>query len=423
MKKSLNEVIYRRKDCRACASGELDLIFALKPTPIGDAFVTEDRVGKEQPLYPIDLFMCRSCGLAQLLDVIDPDLLYGDYLYVTGSSFGLAEHFAAYARHVVTRCKLSPRSLVVDLGSNDGTLLRPFQGLEMKVLGVEPASHIAAEATRTGVVTYGEYFTPELAKRIVAEHGRAKAVTANNVFANIDELQPWAVGINELLAPDGVFIFESFYLADLVKNMVFDFIYHEHLTAFSVKPVRALFEKVGLQLIAIERVPTKGGSLRYFIQRLGGPLADDGSVTDFLAYEEKCRLYDKQTYVAFAAKIDRLKQSTREYLAKVKAAKKTVAAFGASITGTTLIYHFEIGDFIDFMVDDNPAKVGRFSPGLHIPVLASSALEEKRPECVVTLAWRYADHFISQHEEYVASGGKFVVPVPEFRVVTSETSR
>ena len=417
------EVIYRRKNCRGCGSTKLDLIFALKPTPIGDAFVTTEKVGIEQPLYPIDVFMCADCGLAQLLDVIDPDVLYGDYLYVTGSSFGLSEHFSAYAKHVAERCGLAKGSFVVDLGSNDGTLLRPFKELGMNVAGVEPASHIAAEATRSGIPTYGEYFTPEMARRLVSEKGNPKIVTANNVFANIDDLKPWVEGINELLAADGVFIFESFYLADLVKNMVFDFIYHEHLTAFSVRPVRKLFESVGLELVAVERVPTKGGSLLYFIQRSGGPVKDALSVASLLELEEKVKLYEKQTYVDFSNRINRLKRLTREHLSAAKAKNQTVAAFGASITGTTLIYHFELGGLIDYMVDDNPAKIGRYSPGLHIPVLPSSALEEKKPECTLALAWRYADLFISQHPKYLSEGGEFVVPVPEFRVVTRETAR
>ena len=414
------EVIHRRNDCRGCASRDLDLIFALKPTPIGDAYVTKEQVGVEQPLYPIDLFMCKQCGLVQLLDVIDPDILYGDYLYVTGSSFGLAEHFAAYARHVVDRCHLVKGSLVVDLGSNDGTLLRPYKALGMDVAGVEPASHIAAEATRSGIPTYGEYFTPDMVKRLVAEKGNPKIVTANNVFANIDQLKPWVEGINELLASDGVFIFESFYLADLVKNMVFDFIYHEHLTAFSVKPVRKLFEGVGLTLVAVERVPTKGGSLRYFIQRSGGPLRADDSVAELLAFEEKVKLYDKQTYLDFSVKIERLKQQTRNHLSSAKSKGRTIAGFGASITGTTLIYHFELGGLIDYLVDDNPAKVGRFSPGLHIPVLPASGIYERKPDYVLVLAWRFAETFIQKHQAYLDQGGCFVVPLPEFKIIRND---
>ena len=414
------EVIYRRNDCRGCASRDLDLIFALKPTPIGDAYVTKEKVGVEQPLYPIDVYMCNQCGLAQLLDVIDPDVLYGDYLYVTGSSFGLAEHFAAYARHVVDRCHLVKGSLVVDLGSNDGTLLRPYKALGMDVAGVEPASHIAAEATRSGIHTYGEYFTPDLVKRLVAEKGNPKIVTANNVFANIDELNAWVEGINELLASDGVLVFESFYLADLVKNMVFDFIYHEHLTAFSVKPVRKLFEAVGLTLVAAERVPTKGGSLRYFIQRSGGPLRADDSVAELLAFEEKVKLYDKQTYLDFSVKIERLKQQTRNHLSSAKSKGRTIAGFGASITGTTLIYHFELGGLIDYLVDDNPAKVGRFSPGLHIPVLPASGIYERKPDYVLVLAWRFAETFIQKHQAYLDQGGCFVVPLPEFKIIRND---
>jgi SAM-dependent methyltransferase len=412
-------VIHRRNDCRACGSRDLELVFSLKPSPIGDAYVTADRVDVAQPSYPIDLHLCRQCGLGQISDVIDAEILYGEYIYVTASSLGLAEHFRDYAESVIGRCKLAPGSLVIDIGSNDGTLLRQFQQRGMRVLGVEPASHIAAQATASGVETVAEFFTPPAAKRITAKYGHAKLVTANNVFANIDDLMSWVKGIDELLAPDGVFAFESYYLADLVQNMVFDFIYHEHLSAFSVKPMKALFERVGLELAAVQRVPTKGGSLRYFVQRAGGPLADDGSVRELLAHEEKMGLYRKETYAAFASKVDALKEQTRSYLTRARKEGKTIAGFGASITGTTLIYHFELEGLLDYLVDDNPAKQGRYSPGLHLPVLPSSALYERKPDIVVVLAWRFAEPFIGKHGAYLAAGGTFVVPVPEFRLVTN----
>ena len=412
-------VIHRRSDCRACASKQLELVFSLKPTPIGDAFVTAEQVHTEQPSYPIDLFMCQNCGLAQLTDVIDPEVLYGDYIYVTASSLGLAEHFRAYAKDVVNRCRLGAGSLVVDLGSNDGTLLRQFKDLGMRVLGVEPASHIAAEATAGGIQTIDSFFEPSLARRLAGEFGPAKVVTANNVVANIDDLMSWVSGINNLLAADGVFVFESYYLADLVQNMVFDFLYHEHLSAFSIRPVQALFGRVGLDLVAVQRVPTKGGSLRYFVQRPGGPLAKDGSVADLLAHEEETGLYQEATYSAFASKINGLKEQTVNFLAQARKEKRTVAGFGASITGTTLIYHFEIGGYLDFLVDDNPAKQGRYSPGLHLPVLPSSALYERKPDYVIVLAWRYAEPFIKKNRAYLDSGGRFLVPVPEFKVVAN----
>lgn len=413
-------VIHRRSDCRGCGSRDLELVFSLKPSPIGDAYVTPERVSVPQPSYPIDLHMCRQCGLAQILDVIDPEILYGEYIYVTASSMGLAEHFRSYADSVTDRCRLSPDSLVVDIGSNDGTLLRCFQQRGMNVLGVEPAAHIAAQATAGGIETIDRFFTPDLAMQMVAEHGHARLVTANNVFANIDDLKSWVDAVNELLAGDGVFVFESYYLADLVQNMVFDFIYHEHLSAFSVKPIQALFGRVGLELAAVQRVPTKGGSLRYFVQRPGGPLANDGSVGEMRALEDSMGLYRKETFSAFADKINGLKEKTRKFLAQAKREGKSIAGFGASITGTTLIYHFEIGGYLDYLVDDNLAKQGRFSPGLHLPVLPSSALSERKPDYVVVLAWRFAEPFIRKNRAYLEGGGSFVIPVPEFKVVAND---
>jgi hypothetical protein len=353
------------------------------------------------------------------MDVIDPEILYGEYIYVTASSMGLADHFRDYADSVTGRCGLNPNSLVVDIGSNDGTLLRRFKDCGMSVLGVEPATHIAAEATATGIKTIGKFFTPDLAKQIAAEHGRAKLVTANNVFANIDDLMSWVNGVNELLADDGVFVFESYYLADLVQNMVFDFIYHEHLSAFSVKPIQFLFKRVGLELVAVQRVDTKGGSLRYFVQRPKGPLEIDGSVDKMLMSEDSLGLYRKETFSAFTEKVNGLKEKTKKFLTQAKSEGKSIAGFGASITGTTLIYHFEIGEYLDYLVDDNPAKQGRFSPGLHLPVLPSSALYERKPDYLVVLAWRFAEPFIKKNHAFLDGGGCFVIPVPEFKVVAN----
>lgn len=411
------DVIHRRRDCRGCGSHDLELVFSLRPTPIGDAYVTPERVNVPQPSYPIDLHMCKQCGLAQILDVIDPEILYGEYIYITASSLGLAEHFRGYADNVIERLGLKPDSLVVDIGSNDGTLLKQFQARGMRVLGVEPATHIAAQATVSGIDTIDKFFAPDLARQMVAERGHAKLVTANNVFANIDDLTSWVDAINLLLATDGVFVFESYYLADLVENMVFDFIYHEHLSAFSVKPIQALFKRVNLELVAVQRVPTKGGSLRYFVQRSGGPLVNDGSVDAMLAMENSMGLYRKETFVAFADKVNNLKEKTRTYLAQAKSDGKKIAGFGASITGTTLIYHFEIGGYLDYLVDDNPAKQGRYSPGLHLPVLPSTALYERKPDCVVILAWRYAEPFMKKNQAYLDNGGCFIIPVPEFKVI------
>ncbi|RTY38344.1 methyltransferase domain-containing protein [Chlorobium phaeovibrioides] len=425
----MSDVIHRRTDCRACGCKNLMLVFRLKPSPIGDAYVQSDRLTEPQLSYPIDLFMCPQCGLAQIIDIIKPEILYGEYLDVKASSLGFLQHFQEYASSVIKRCRLSAGDHVINICSNDAfrgglrcgndsTFLRYFHASGMNVLGIEPASHIAAQATANGITTIGKFFTPDLAREIVATYGPAKLVTANNVFANIDDLRSWVEGVNQLLAVDGVFVFESYYLADLVHNMVFDFIYHEHLSAFSVKPIQALFQSIGLELVVVERVATKGGSLRYFVQRPGGPIANDGSVEKLLQEEESMGLYRKETYIAFADKVNALKDETKRFLIQAKSEGKSIAGFGASITGTTLIYHFEIGEYLDYLVDDNLAKQGRFSPGFHLPVLPTSALYERKPDYVVILAWRFAEPFIKNNQAYVMEGGAFVVPVPLFKVVS-----
>ena len=416
----MRDAIHRRSSCRGCEGHDLEMVFSLKPSPIGDAYVTSEMLNVNQPSYPIDLYMCKSCGLAQLIDTIDPDILYGEYIYVTASSTGLSGHFQAYADSVINLCGLKPGSLVVDLGSNDGTLLRHFQQRGMSVLGVEPAAHIAAQATASGIVTIDDFFSSDLAKKMVANHGYAKLITANNVFANIDDLMSWVAAVNELLDADGVFVFESYYLADLVQNMVFDFIYHEHLSSFSVRPMQALFERVGLELVVVERVATKGGSLRYFVQRSNGSLKKDGSVVEMLALEQSMGLYRKETFTAYADKISGLKEQTKIFLANARSEGKSVAGFGASITGTTLIYHFEIGEYLDYLVDDNLAKQGRFSPGLHLPVFPSSILCERKPDYVIILAWRFAKTIISKNQAYLEGGGQFIIPVPEFNICSTE---
>ena len=390
----MNDVVYRRKNCRACNCQELDLVLSLNPTPIGDAYVSLSDIDVVQPSFPIDLYMCQSCGLAQLLDVIDPKILYGDYIYLTESSVGLSKHFEEYASTVIGQCDLKAKSLVIDLGSNDGTLLRFFQARGMDVLGIEPAAHIARHANKIGTPTIDSFFSPDLAKEVVKKYGRAKIITAN-----------------------GVFVFESYYLADLINNMVFDFIYHEHLSSFSVKPIQKLFKKIGLELVRIERIPTKGGSLRYYVQRNFGPVMKDGSVEGLVAQEEQMGLYKKSTYLEFTNKINKLKKDTKEFLEKLQKEGKKIAAFGASITCTTLIYHFEIGSHLSYLVDDNVAKQGRFSPGLHLPVLAPSVLHDDMPDYVIILAWRFRELIISSNLNYLEKGGGFLTPIPSFEII------
>lgn len=404
----------RRNDCRLCHSRNLELVLKLTPTPLADSYL---RVKEVQPVFPLDLYLCRDCGFAQLLDVVQPQHIYLDYIYETVSSLGLVEHFANYAAEVLGRIKPPPGALVIDVGSNDGTLLKSYQKRGMKVLGVDPAREIAARATAAGVETLAEFLTVPVARRIRQERGPAAIVSANNVIANIDDLDEIAAAIPELLAPDGVFVFESYYLGDLVQNMVFDFIYHEHISSFAVKPVALFFQRHGLELVDVLRVPTKGGSLRYTIQLAGGPRKTAPIIGELLALEAQQGLDQPEMFRAFNARIERAKADTLAVLQKLKTEGKSVAGYGASATTTTLVYHFGMGGLIDYLVDDYPAKQGTFSPGLHLPVLPSEALYERRPDAVVVMAWRYYEPIMRRHQKYSAQGGKFIVPMPELIIL------
>src|SRR3990167_374218 len=384
-----------RIDCRICHGTRLELILKLAPTPIGDEFLL---VPKEQPLHPIDLYQCQDCGLAQLLYEIPPEEIYKDYLYLTGSSVGLDEHFAQYARRVATVCNLQKGDLVVDIGSNDGTLLKHFRALGMRVYGFEPCEQIARIARKeNGIPTIGDYFHKGL-----SAGEKAKLITANNVVANINDLDAFMEGIIDLLADDGTFIFESFYLGDVVRNMVFDFIYHEHLSAFSIRPVKLLMRRYGMRLYKTEHLKTKGGSIRYYCTRYYAG-RNQTEVED-----DDERLYEKETYVEFTERIEDEKKKTLAFLGHLKSQGKTICGFGASISCTTLLYHFGLGEFLDYLVDDNPAKIGRFSPGTHLPVNSTDRLDI---DYVLCLAWRFADDFKRDHPNT-----KLIVPLPHFHV-------
>lgn len=413
----MSELAYRRADCRLCHGRELELALGLTPTPLADAYVPPSRADEQQSVFPLDMYLCRTCGFVQLLDVVQPQEIYVDYIYETQSSLGLDEHFDAYAGDVVERVRPAPGALVIDVGSNDGTLLRSFRDRGLTVLGIDPAVEIARQATAAGVETLAEFLTPEVARRVRSERGVAAVVTANNVIANIDDLDEVAAAIRELLAPDGVFVFESFYLGDLVRNMVFDFFYHEHLSAFAVRPVDRFFRRHGMELIEAQRVPTKGGSLRYTIQLEGGPRAVTPSVAELRELEERQGLDTLELFRRFAGQIEAAKQQVLPLVRRLKDEGKAIAGYGASATTTTLVYHFELGGSIDYFVDDYPAKQGLLSPGLHIPVLPSEALYERDPEYALVMAWRYYEPIMRRHARFSERGGRFIVPMPELKVL------
>ena len=410
---------YRRGTCRLCGGNRLTEVLSLRPTPPANAFVPERELSAEQDVYPLDVYFCEDCTHVQLLDVVDPKVLFGNYVYVSGTSPVFIQHFKSYAEAIVSAYAPVPDgALALDIGSNDGTLLKQFRDLGMNVLGVDPARDISVAATAAGIDTLAAFFSRDLAGEIRAKHGLAKVVTANNVFAHADDLSDITLGVCELLSPDGVFVFEVSYLVDVFEGTLFDTIYHEHLAYHTVRPLQQFFDRHGLELIKAERVASHGGSLRGVVQHKDGPYEVDASVFACVVHEAEIGLHEAASLQQFGEQICSIGMELMALLNSIKASGKRIAGFGAPAKATTLMYQFDMGpDMIDFIVDDSPLKQKLFSPGMHIPVLPSEALYSKRPDAVVVLAWNFAESIIEKHAAFVEQGGQFIVPLPTVRIV------
>lgn len=412
-----SSLCHRRTDCRLCGSTELTVVLELTPTPPANAFVPEADRHKPQPLFPLDVFFCEACHHVQLLDVVSPELLFGHYVYVSGTSPVFVRHFESYARQVMADYDLKPGSLVIDVGSNDGTLLRFFKESGMTVLGIDPAQEIAEAATAAGIPTLHAFFDASQARAIAAAHGKAAVVTANNVFAHIDDLAGVVEGVKTVLAPDGVFVFEVSYLQDVFTKTLFDTMYHEHLSYHSVEPLVVFFDRLGMELCDALRIDTHGGSLRGVACWKGAKVVSPNVATR-IAEERHLGLDRAETFTAYAGQIAAVGRELKRLLLEQKALGKRIAAYGAPAKATTLMFHFDIGpDTVDFIVDDSPLKIGLFSPGMHIPVISSEEMYARKPDVLVVLAWNFADSIIAKNQRFIEGGGMFVVPLPAVRVV------
>ena len=377
--------------------------------------VAQDHAGVAQVSVPLDLYLCRDCGHLQILDVIDPDIQYTHFKYTTSISLGLPEHFRKLADELIGLTGTKPGSLIVEIGSNDGTLLRPFKERGLNVLGIDPARETALRATATGVPTLAEFFTSKLADEIVQKHGRAAVVIANNTFANIDNLDDVTIGIERLLAPGGVFVFETSYGADVVEKFLLDTVYHEHLSYFMARPLIAFFRRHGLELFDVQHIWTKGGSLRGLVKRAEDPRPISPSVATMAERERSLGLDGLTPYRKFAAHISRIRTEIDRIVTDYRGRGQKIAGYGASVGTVTLVQQFGLGSALDFIVDDNPLADAIIGPDYRIPVLSPVALDERKPSLVMILAWRYAEPIRQKNMRYVQSGGRFLVMLPDVK--------
>ena len=397
---------YIRQSCRLCDSNNIKVVLPLQKSPLCDAYL---ELPKKQKFYNLNLCLCNECGFSQIDTVIDPEIIYRDYIYVTTSSPGLQAHFEKYALEVCNFLNLDKSKLTVDIGSNDGTLLKVFQKFNHNVLGIEPSVKAASSANENGIETLSEFFDIGLANAIVDQYGKASLITINNLFANVDNLNEFVEGINVLLDSNGVLVIESSYLLDMIDNMVFDFIYHEHLSYFSILPLVRFFKQFDMRLIHVNEVGTKGGSLRYYWARNNSKWNPSLNVKELSLREAKAGI-NTEKFKDYETRIEAVKFQLLEFLEKHKEEK--IVGYGASATSTTLISHFELHKYFSYLVDDNVDKVNTFSPGYHVPVYSPKKLINDKPDIIVILAWRFKGEIINKLDNIFY--GNVVVPLPYF---------
>lgn len=421
----MNSALTHKESCRVCGGEDLAKVLSLGPTPLANAFLEKSETRFAETYYPLDAHLCRDCGLLQLLDVVSPKILFKDYVYVSSTSPVFVAHFRDFAENAFSRFSLGRDSLVVDIGSNDGILLKPFKEIGARVLGVEPDVAIARLANKAGIRSVVEFFTPKVARAIVLKEGRAALVTATNVFAHIDDIHAVAKGVKTLLKPEGVFMLEVPYLADFLEKNLFDTVYHEHLSYFSLSALDVFFKRAGMSIIDAERVQSHGGSLRVFAQKRGlsriqTQINADAKmrVERLLRREKEQKLRDVKTFERYNLRILENRARLLSLLSSLKQRGKRIAGYGAPAKGNTLLNFFSIGlELLDYIVDDSPFKQGKHTPGKRIPVVSSKRLAADPPDYLLILAWNFAPSIIAKNEAFRKRGGKFIIPVPRPQIV------
>lgn len=412
--------VTHRTTCRLCDSPNVELVIKLEPIPLSENYTVDSTTGKNAARYPVDVYMCADCGHVHQLDVIDSKSLWENYTYFSGEAKGMPEHFRQVAAKVRATYQPPAGSLVIDIGSNDGSLLRPFKDAGHRVLGIDPATEVARQATASGIETIPELMSLQLAQNIKKQHGPAHVVCMFNAFAHADNMSEVADSIRTMLAPDGVFVFEAQYLLDIIDRVLIATIFHEHMSHHSVKPLIQFLDKHGLQLIDVERAPIQHGSLIGVVQCKGGKLPVQDSVRKLVGLETERRLDKVETLKDFAGKIGQLRQRTEALVRGWKQSRATVAGYGAARSGPTLIAQLGLAGAIEYIVDDHPQKVGKYSSGDGISIVPTAELCKRMPDYTVILAWVHAQKIIESNQEYLDKGGRFVVLCPETRVVGKE---
>lgn len=405
--------------CRSCGEVGLKLVLPLGHTPLANALLTEEQLNGEESTYPLELAFCPHCTLVQITETVPPEVLFRDYAYFSSFSDTMLAHARAVAEQLIDSRRLGASSLVIEVASNDGYLLQYYKQAGVPVLGIEPAENIARVAeTERGIPTLPEFFDADLARYLARTEQSADVLHANNVLAHVADLNGFVAGIEQVLKPRGVAVIEFPYVKDLIDHIEFDTIYHEHLCYFSLTAIDRLFQRHGLTVVDVERLPIHGGSLRVFAQRSRVAAQNYRQrVRELLAEEEAWGVGSEAFYQRFGTQVEQLRHDLLGLLGRLKSERKRIAVYGASAKGSTLLNYFGIGpETLDFVVDRSTVKQGRYTPGTHLEICDPQRLLEDMPDYVLLLTWNFADEILAQQQEYRRRGGRFIIPIPEVKV-------
>jgi SAM-dependent methyltransferase len=411
--------------CRSCGAVGLEVVLSLGRTPLANALLTAEQLDGPEETYPLDLAFCGECALAQITETVPPEKLFREYFYLSSFSETMLRHAEQCVEKFIASRGLGPDSLAVEVASNDGYLLQYYKRAGVPVLGIEPATNIARVAREErGIPTVCEFFGADLARSLRAEGRRADVIHANNVLAHVADLNGVVEGFRLLLKDDGVVMVEVPYVRDMIERCEFDTIYHEHLCYFSLTTLEKLFRRHGLAIRDVELLPIHGGTLRLHACAEQAPASVGGGadgaerVARLLAEEEEAGIASVEFYRGFGGRVEGLRRDLLQLLGELKGQGRRIAVYGASAKGSTLLNYFGIGrETLEYVVDRSTVKQGHYTPGTHLPIYAPERLLADQPDYVLLLTWNFADEILRQQEEYRRRGGRFIIPVPEVRVV------
>jgi len=418
----------QRKYCGFCESGSVELVMDFGEMALAGGFLNKADIPGE-PKFPMRLFFCAKCYAVQLMDIVSPDVLFRNYFYFSSAIASLREHFNDFATENTSRFLEPEKATVVEIGCNDGILLKPFANQGVKTLiGVDPAKNILEAVHDERITLINDFFTTTLAKKMADQYGKADMVVANNVYAHIPDILDVTEGVKNLLKDDGIFIFEVHYLGKILQGLQYDMIYHEHLYYYSLMALINHFRRFDMVIFDVKSIPIHAGSVRYYVCKSSSHHAKiiSSRVTTLLD-QEKARNYDKiETYIGFAHYIDERRKKLMILLESLAKQGKKVAGYGASGRANTIIQYCGITHrHMQYMIDDAPAKWGYYTPGSHFPIRSNEVLYKDRPDYLLVLAWGYFNEIAEQCRRYMEQGGQLITPLPDIRVtyMPSDLSR